>query len=332
MKLFRNREIAVMTAVISGLGALASVLAYFIDPRASIITAALALAVFAAYYCSAWRRYKRMERLAQSIENMLDGSLAPELEEYKEGEFAILKNKLEKLIVLLKHRTDELSKDKKLLADSIADISHQIRTPLTSINLILASLDDPSADEARRTELLSELDRQLARIDRLVTSLLKLAKLDADSVVMEREETSLADLIGYSLSPIAIQMELREQTAETEASGTAVIDRSWTAEALTNIMKNCSEHMGAGTLHITAQENPLFAEIVIRDEGPGIDKEDLPHIFERFYKGKNSAPSSVGIGLALARMIITKQNGTVKAENAPDGGARFTVRFYKSAV
>ena len=332
MKLFRNRETAVMTAVIFALGALASAAAFFIDPVAGAICILLTLAFFIAFVINARIRYRRMEKLAQSIESMLDGAPAPALEAYSEGELAILRNELEKLITLLRHRTDALKEDKKLLADSIADISHQIRTPLTSINLILAALEDPNADEKKRAELNARLNSQISRIDRLVSSLLKLAKLDADSVVMEPEETPLNELISYSLAPVEIQMELKEQEAEIEASGSAFIDRSWTAEAITNIIKNCSEHMGAGKLHITAAENPLYAEIVIRDEGDGIDKNDLPHIFERFYKGKNSAPSSVGIGLALSRMIITKQNGTVKAENAKEGGARFTVRFYKSAV
>lgn len=332
MKLFRNREIAVMTAVISTLGALAAAGAFFIDPLASAVCGALTLAVFAAYIISVKKRYKKMEKLAESIETIVSEESFPDLSEYGEGEFAILKNKIEKLIVLLRHRTDELTNEKKLLADSIADISHQIRTPLTAVNLILAALDDPSTDEARKAELKTELDRRLARIDRLVSSLLKLAKLDADSVVMEPEKTALSELIQNSVEPVAIQMELKEQSADISAEGFAVIDRSWTAEALTNIIKNCSEHMGAGTLHMIAVENPLYSEIVIRDEGPGIDREDLPHIFERFYKGKNSAPSSVGIGLALARMIITKQNGTIKAENAKEGGAKFTVRFYRSAV
>ncbi|MBO4879644.1 MAG: HAMP domain-containing histidine kinase, partial [Clostridia bacterium] len=115
-------------------------------------------------------------------------------------------------------------------------------------------------------------------------------------------------------------------------SGSAFCDPSWTAEALTNIIKNCSEHMGEGKLFIDAAENPLYSEICIRDTGSGIAKEDLPHLFERFYRGKNSGGSGVGIGLALCRMIVGKQNGTVKAENAKEGGAKFTVRLYKGAV
>ena len=191
---------------------------------------------------------------------------------------------------------------------------------------------DPDAPEDKRREHLSDMHRQLSRIDWLVSALLKLARLDANAVAMNMRSVELAQLVADSLAPIAIQMELKDQTAVVAASGSVFCDPSWTAEALTNILKNCSEHMGEGRLHITASENPIYSQITIRDEGPGIDGKDLPHLFERFYKGGNSDKNSVGIGLALCRMIVVKQNGTVKAENAPQGGALFTVRIYKETV
>ncbi|MBR5718965.1 MAG: HAMP domain-containing histidine kinase, partial [Clostridia bacterium] len=272
-----------------------------------------------------------MSELSERIDSLISGAEDVDIRCYSEGELSILQSELTKLTVKLREQTSALRDDKKLLADSIADISHQIRTPLTAINLLLTEYSK-SVDEAERANLLSDLNRQLARIDRLISALLKLARLDADSVTMETSEVPLKELIREALSPIDIQMELRDQEAVIEAEGTVICDRSWTAEALTNILKNCSEHMGAGRLYITASDTPLFSEIVIRDTGKGIDAYDLPHIFERFYKGKNSAPSSVGIGLALSRAIIIKQNGTVKAENAREGGAVFTIRFYKGAV
>ena len=273
-----------------------------------------------------------MSELSDSIDAILSGAESIDLSAYTEGELGILQSELKKLTVLLRGQTNELKKDKQLLADSIADISHQIRTPLTAMNLLLAALNEPDTGEAKRAELVSELNRQLSRIDRLVSALLKLARLDADAVRMNKRELPLEELVADALEPIAIQMELREQTASVNASGSINCDPSWTAEALTNIIKNCSEHMGPGTLTIRAEENPLYSEIVIKDEGPGVSKEDLPHIFERFYKGGNSVENSVGIGLALCRSIIVKQNGTVKAENTPEGGAVFTVRIYKETV
>lgn len=332
MRLLKNREILITVIVIAALGLAAAAACLILDMRCALVCAVLTAAVIAVYLVGARRRYRAMERLSDDIDRALAGVENVDLSTYTEGELGILRSQLTKLTVKLRGQTAELKKDKQLLADSIADISHQIKTPLTSMNLLLAALGGQDVSEAKRGEMLTELNRQLTRIDWLVAALLKLARLDAEAVTMSEQPTELSDLIADSLAPIAIQMELKDQTAVVEASGSVVCDRSWTAEALTNIMKNCSEHMGEGRLFITARENPLYSEIVIRDEGPGVDEEDLPHIFERFYRGKNSGKSSVGIGLALSRSIIVKQGGAVKAENAHEGGAQFTVRFYKSAV
>ena len=332
MKLLRNKETALLLAFTLIIGAAASALSALFDPRAAIVCGALTLLFAAAALVSARSRCRRIETLSDEIDRLISGAEGVDLAAYSEGELSILQSELEKLTSCLHGQTAQLKKDKQLLADSIADISHQIRTPLTAINLLLAALSEEGADDEKRAVLTSELNRQLSRIDRLISALLKLARLDADSVKMEPKTVELASLIRDALDPIAIQMELREQEAEVTASGAAYCDPSWTAEALLNIFKNCSEHMGAGKLHIEASENPLYSEIAVRDEGAGIDEEDLPHLFERFYRGKNAGESSVGIGLALCRTIIVKQNGTVKAENAREGGAKFTVRLYKSAV
>ena len=143
----------------------------------------------------------------------------------------------------------------------------------------------------------------------------------------------MAELIRKSTESVAIPMELRGQELKVTADGSFIGDIGWTAEAITNIVKNCMEHTPeGGKVSVMATDNPLFAEIIISDNGRGIAGEDLPHIFERFYKGKNSADNSFGIGLALARTIITTQNGTIKAENILPHGAKFTIRFYKGTV
>ena len=184
-------------------------------------------------------------------------------------------------------------------------------------------------------KLVCEGEQLLDRIDWLVNALLKISKIDAATVRFAQERTDAKELIEKALEPLRIPMELREQTVFCEVKEGAgfVGDASWSMEALGNILKNCMEHVGhGGTIWIRAEENQLYTEFRIEDSGPGIASEDLPHLFERFYKGKGAADSSVGIGLALARMIISAQNGTVKAENRPEGGARFVVRFYKGIV
>jgi len=332
MRLLKNKEFTRVFVLMAFFCALAFAACIFIDTRAAVVCGALGLCVLIIYYADSRMRYRRMARLAEEVDRVLSGAESINLKSYNEGELSILQSELKKLTVRLREQASELMADKRLLADSIADISHQIRTPLTAVNLLLAALNEPNLSEAKQRELLGDMRRQLSRIDWLVSSLLKLARLDADAVSMNMKAVDLNGLIADALAPITIQMELKEQTAEVKACGTVICDRSWTAEALTNILKNCSEHMGAGTLHISAADNPLYCEIVIRDEGRGIAGADLNHLFERFYRGAGSDKNSVGIGLALCRMIIVKQNGTVKADNAPEGGARFTVRFYKSAV
>jgi signal transduction histidine kinase len=175
----------------------------------------------------------------------------------------------------------------------------------------------------------------LEHIDHLVTVILKLSKFDAGTVELKKETVSVADLISKASEPFLVPMELRNQQLCVNINGNASFsgDLAWTAEAVGNILKNCMEHTPeGGVIKIDASENALFTEIVISDSGSGIDRDDLPHIFERFYRGKNASGQNYGIGLALARLIISEQNGTIKAENAAGGGARFTVRFYKSVV
>lgn len=313
-------------------GAAAVCVCLFLDTRCAVVCALLMLCSMAVFLIAAARRYRSMAELSNSLDRILAGAEGIDLSLYTEGELAILQNELAKLTVKLREQAGELKNDKQLLADSIADISHQIRTPLTAMNLLLAALAKPDITEEKRAEGIRDMHRQLSRIDRLISSLLKLARLDADSVSMSMRQVPIAEVISEALEPVAILMELSGQRAEVEASGSVYCDPSWLSEALANIIKNCSEHMQNGSIYIKAHENPLYSEITVRDTGAGIAKEDLPHIFERFYKGGNSKEGSVGIGLALCRTIVSKHNGSVKAENAAEGGAKFTVRIYKSVL
>ena len=333
MKLFRNPEI------------LRTFLLYLVLTSAAVIAAVimagsfgwLMLAVCAAFIViwlvQSARRYRRIAELSADIDRILHGEDHVSLNEYAEGELGILQSEVHKMTIRLREQKQSLVDDKIYLADSLADISHQIRTPLTSINLLVSLLSDPGITDERRGELSRELYSLLSRIDWLITTLLKMSKLDAGTVQFNSETMPMAELIRKSTESVAIPMELRGQELNVTADGSFIGDIGWTAEAITNIVKNCMEHTPeGGKVSVTATDNPLFAEIIISDNGRGIAGEDLPHIFERFYKGKNSADNSFGIGLALARTIITTQNGTIKAENILPHGAKFTIRFYKGTV
>lgn len=279
------------------------------------------------------RRYKKIAELSNDIDRILHGESRVSLEKYSEGELGILQSEIYKMTVRLREQSNNLKKDKIYLVSSIADISHQLRTPLTSINLLVSLLSEKDITPERKQKLTHELYELLSRVDWLITTLLKISKLDAGTAVFQKEEISLKELISKSVSPLLVPVELRSQKLEICAEGNFCGDVSWTCEALGNIVKNCMEHTpDGGEIKITALENALYSEIIIEDNGKGILAEDLPHIFERFYKGENSSEKSFGIGLNLARMIVTSQNGTVKAENGEKTGAVFTIRFYKGVV
>ena len=180
--------------------------------------------------------------------------------------------------------------------------------------------------------------RQLERIDGLVVSLLKLAKMDAGTIKLQKSQVKLGELVKAALQPVEIMLELKGITTRIDVRGSFIGDKEWSSEALTNILKNCMEHTAdGGTITVSGYENAVHTELVIEDSGSGIAADDIQHIFERFYKGKDNKSDSYGIGLALARSIIAGQNGTVKAENIKnkDGkvcGARFIIRFYKGII
>ena len=333
IKLLKNKEVR-KTLILQIIVALASVIiSNFIDERAGVVALIFSTLFISIYYISTYKRYKRIASLASDINKVLHGDNSISLENYSEGELAILHSEIYKMTVRLREQQNNLINDKKYLADSIADISHQIRTPLTSINLLVQLLSAPNLTDERRQELTHELYGMLSRIDWLITTLLKISKLDAGTVTFKEEKVSLQTLINKSCSTLLVPIELRGQELLINTNGDFVGDLSWTCEAIGNIVKNCMEHtQEGGKIEIEACENALYTEITIKDNGTGIAKEDMPHIFERFYKGKDSDDKSFGVGLALSRMIITSQKGTVKAENRNPHGAKFTIRFYKGIV
>ena len=334
MSFFRNPEIKrqlllffLLTAAISGI-------LFCCDWVLGVLSFSICLLFSAVHFLVTYQRYKTISSFCADLETLLHNDAKIQFDRYCEGELSILQNSVKKLTVRMRDSEHKLREEKDFLSDSLSDISHQLKTPLTSANLLLAMLNDPGLDDSTRQKYISNLKEILLKIDWLVNTLLKISKLDSNTAGFAPTHVSMDELISAALSPLLIPMELRAVTVEKTVGPDAGFygDLSWTAEAITNILKNCMEHMSeGGTLKVEATENAVFSEIVITDDGSGIDARDLPHIFERFYKGKHSSNSSVGIGLALSRMIIVRQNGTVKAENTGHG-ARFTIRFYKCTI
>lgn len=306
----------------------------FIFQRKAIFVSIIITVLYSLYIVIVeYLRKKKMVKFIKDVDDILVGEENINIIQFKEGELSILQDKVNKLTIMLREKNDLLHKEKLLLVDSIADISHQIRTPLTALNIVVESMRKENSGNGTNLHYCREMVSILKRIDSLVLSLLKIAKLDADAVKFNIEYIDFNTLINKVMEVLTIPMEVKEQKLIGDISGGFYGDMSWTVEAISNIMKNCHEHMDiGGKLYVTTKENSIYSEIIIRDTGKGIEQEDLPHLFERFYKGKNSGENSVGIGLALSKMIINKQNGIITAENYKDGGAIFTIKFYKQNV
>ena len=301
-----------------------------------LLPAAAAALLFGGIYVYKMRKYKKsLRRLSGEMDRILHGSGELVLGSYEEGEISILRDEIYKMTVRLREQSETLTEDKEALADSLADISHQIRTPLTTLNLMTARMMQEGDDPQQRKRILREMNRMLERIEWLITALLKISKLDAGAICLEPADISMEGFLKKVMEPFEIQMDLRDQRCRIEgAEGmTFTADEAWTLEAVRNVVKNSLEYTPDGkVLEISCEDNPLYTEISVNDSGPGIDPEDLPHLFDRFYKGKNAGSSSFGIGLALAQSIMSRQNGVIRAENRKEGGSRFRIRFYKQTI
>ncbi len=284
-------------------------------------------------------RYQRavstqVAELSAFLHRIDTGDYALDVRDNGEGSFSLLKNDLYKVTVRLREQAELLQKDKTALSNLIADISHQIKTPLTSLG-VLADLLAEDPPEADRRAFVERLRAQLGRIQWLVVALLKLARLDAGTAAFKSEPVDLGELMQRAVEPLQIPLEIKKQRLEIhgEADASFTGDFNWSAEALTNVVKNCVEHTPeGGRIEISYGENALYVEITVSDDGEGIASRDIPHIFNRFYRGENAGESGVGIGLALAKAIFTAQGGDISVHSQPGMGTSFEIRLFRGVV
>ena len=329
--MLRNRDFRHFAICFSLIAAAAVALGFAINTAAGILAVAFAAASGTAFFAFTRARYKSIERISDQIDLVLHNADHLYIGESNEGELSILQSEITKMTLRIREQNEALKKEKEHLADSLADIAHQLRTPLTSVNLIL-SLLEKNTDENDRKALMRETEELFVQVDWLLTSLLKLSRLDAGIVVFKSEQIDMSTLINAALHPFSISMELHDIALQIDVPKGIIIqgDQCWLSEAIQNILKNCMESAGDnGKVEILCEDNPLFTEVTIHDSGAGFEKEDLPRLFDRFYRGKNAGSAGYGIGLALCKMIITRQGGTITAKNHPRGGAIFTIRFSK---
>ncbi len=280
------------------------------------------------------RTYKKINDLSKYTNNILNNRYTMDIREYEEGDISNLKNDLYKMTIKLKEQNELSLKDKKYLEDTLSDISHQLKTPLTSMYVINELMYDDNIEKGTKKELLSKNRNQLERIEWLVSSLLKMSRLDSGSEVLRKQSIELNKIIEKALEPLIIPLELKNISLVTtcDCKIKAKLDLNWTSEALINIIKNACEHTPEGgqiTIHCT--ENPIYVGINVTDTGCGISSIDKPHIFERFYKGKSNK-ESIGIGLNMAKKIVDMQSGDIVVKSEDGKGTTFEIKFYKNVI
>lgn len=279
------------------------------------------------------KRDKSLRSINKYLDKVNNGNYELKIEDNGEDEISRLRNELYKTTILLRESAENSEKEKTNLSNSLADISHQLKTPLTSIRIMLDNIEEnPNMDEKTRNEFIEEISRQIDWISSLVISLLKLAKFDAGAIIMQDTQINVKKLIDNVINNLAIMIDIKNIKIEEKIDEDVILraDYNWQLEALTNIIKNCIEHSKEDSkIKIEVENNSIFVKIKITDEGEGIAKEDLSHIFERFYKSKQVSENSIGIGLSLAKTIIEKENGYIKVDSELGKGTTFEIKYLK---
>mgnify|MGYP002294850688 FL=1 len=285
------------------------------------------------FYLYDKNKSKKIKEITKMISKINNRQFDIDINDFNEGELSILKNEISKTTTMLRQVADNSVKDKLNLKDSLGDISHQLKTPLTSITIMIDNiLDNPDMDEKTRKKFLINIKREILNINFLVMSLLKLSKFDANVVKFNKESVYLKDIIIESIKNVSMIKELKNITIKVSGDDNIKLlcDFKWQVESITNILKNSIEHTSEyGTVEVNYSENKLYTRILIKDNGKGINSDDLPHIFDRFYKGKNGSDDSFGIGLSLSKTIIEKEGGSITVKSTPNIGTIFTIKYLK---
>ena len=285
------------------------------------------------FYLYDKNKSKKIKEITKMISKINNRQFDIDINDFNEGELSILKNEISKTTTMLRQVADNSINDKLNLKDSLGDISHQLKTPLTSITIMIDNiLDNPDMDEKTRKKFLINIKREILNINFLVMSLLKLSKFDANVVKFNKESVYLKDIINESIKNVSMIKELKNITIKVSGDDNIKLlcDFKWQIESITNILKNSIEHTSEyGTVEVNYSENKLYTRILIKDNGKGIESDDLPHIFDRFYKGKNGSNDSFGIGLSLSKTIIEKEGGSITVKSTPNIGTIFTIKYLK---
>lgn len=279
---------------------------------------------------------RKLRKISYYLEQLYNKNYSLLVSSNNEGEISLLKNNIYKVTVMLREENDILKKEKNALSDSISDISHQIKTPLTSILVMLDILSsERNITEDRKNKIVHEITKQIKWINWLLVSLLKLAKLDTKTVNYKFESINLNEFINDCIKKLEILIEINNVNVVTKINENIeiYIDKDWMKEAVINIIKNAIEHSREnGEIDIECDTNSVYTSMKIIDHGEGINEDDLKNIFKKFYRGKNSSKDSIGVGLSLAKRIIEQQNGTITVKSELNKGTIFEIKLYKHII
>ncbi len=283
------------------------------------------------FFFSFWYWHRKSDARIQALTKYLEKintGVQGLVFEFSDDEFSKLQDEIYKTVTELYQTREEALTARNNFAENLSNIAHQLKTPITSISLTVQM-----AKEYLGNARTAEIERQLKRLIHLEEALLLLSRIDAGMLAFDRKPTdvfTILSLASDNLYELFMQNGILIDIPEMGEMNINV-DLNWTMEAVMNLMKNCMESTETGTaVHCSYEKNPLYVQIRIWDEGEGFAKEDLPHLFERFYRGENAKNTGIGIGLSLSKAIIEMQNGIIRAFNLPNGGACFEVRFYTS--
>lgn len=304
---------------------------YWILNLSLIVSFAIGLlAIFMIYN---HKKNTKLTEITNYIEQINQGNYSLDIADNTEDELSILKNEVYKTTIMLKEVAENARNQELSLKNSLEDISHQLKTPLTSIMIMLDNMiDHPEMDEQTREEFIKDCKKEITNIHFLVQVLLKLSKFDANTIQFHYEDVTIKELIEEAVNKVSVLCDLKNIQIHIEGDMEDIIscDYRWQVEAITNLLKNAVEYSNKeGKIDVICNQNKLYTQIEIKDYGKGIDSAELPHIFERFYKGSNSSKDSVGIGLALAKTIIEKNSGSIFVESELGKGTIFIIRYFK---
>ena len=338
MRLFRNPVVklvlyaGVPLAVLSWLLLLFGYLNDWDALYILIVAGIVFLLLLALFFFALHLHFNKVIRFSEKVKKNTGGEIDLQFNDFEEGDFPVLQDEIRKMVRAHFNQQEELQAEKNRLSDALADISHQIITPLINISTTAQRMIEQPMEPMEQALFAQRIRERTVQIEVLVKTLLKMSRMDAGVMTFHRETMTAQELVSKSCGALELAMELNEVRLVKEVPDDLILesDPVLLPEALSNILKNCMEHTpSGGTVSIRVSENAVYTEIVIRDTGIGIAEEDLPHVFERFYKGRYSHSGGFGIGLSFAKMVVEALKGTIDPDNHPDGGAVFKIELQK---